>query len=206
MEADGNDELGDMGRAFQRMVVSLRGLAANAERIAGGDLFTPIAPASDRDMLGHAFATMARELRGPSAASRPPRPRSRTPRAHAVHRGGRPAAPCKRSPTPRPESRKAPSVRCSPSQERACSPGRSPPRRATALPRPTRPRAEPPRRAPSQPPAPGSLPRPPTPWRPCAPRHARPPRPSGRWGPSRGRSAGSSTLLPPSPSRPTCWR
>ena len=64
VEADGNDELGDMGRAFQRMVVSLRGLAANAERIAGGDLSTPIVPASDRDMLGHAFATMARELRG----------------------------------------------------------------------------------------------------------------------------------------------
>jgi len=64
VEADGTDELGEMGRAFQRMVISLRGLAENAERIAGGDLSTPIVPASDRDMLGRAFATMALELRG----------------------------------------------------------------------------------------------------------------------------------------------
>jgi methyl-accepting chemotaxis protein len=63
VDADGADEIGDMGRAFQRMVVSLRSLAAGAERIAGGDLSTPIVPASDRDMLGSAFATMARDLR-----------------------------------------------------------------------------------------------------------------------------------------------
>ena len=64
VEADGADEIGDMGRAFQRMIVSLRGLAAGAERIAGGDLSTPVVPASDRDTLGSAFATMAHQLRG----------------------------------------------------------------------------------------------------------------------------------------------
>jgi methyl-accepting chemotaxis protein len=63
VDADGADEIGDMGRAFQRMIVSLRSLAAGAERIAGGDLSIPIVPASDRDMLGSAFATMARDLR-----------------------------------------------------------------------------------------------------------------------------------------------
>jgi methyl-accepting chemotaxis protein len=63
VDADGADEIGDMGRAFQRMIVSLRTLAAGAERIAGGDLSTRIVPASERDMLGCAFATMARELR-----------------------------------------------------------------------------------------------------------------------------------------------
>jgi methyl-accepting chemotaxis protein len=63
VDADGADEIGDMGRAFQRMTVSLRSLAAGAERIAGGDLSTQIVPASDRDMLGCAFATMARDLR-----------------------------------------------------------------------------------------------------------------------------------------------
>src|SRR4051794_27780976 len=52
IEVGGRDELGDTGRAFERMVVSLRQTAAHAERIAAGDLTGDVQAKSERDALG----------------------------------------------------------------------------------------------------------------------------------------------------------
>ncbi|MDO8188767.1 methyl-accepting chemotaxis protein [Conexibacter sp. JD483] len=57
------DELGRMAGAFGEMVAYLRGLAATADRMAAGDLSTRVRPASEQDVLGHAFARMSDEMR-----------------------------------------------------------------------------------------------------------------------------------------------
>jgi methyl-accepting chemotaxis protein len=57
------DELGDLGVAFSSMVDYLRGLAAEADRIADGDLTVDVRPRSERDRLGSAFARMAASMR-----------------------------------------------------------------------------------------------------------------------------------------------
>jgi methyl-accepting chemotaxis protein len=57
------DEVGVLGRAFQRMVQSLRGMAAIAERIANGDLRASLQPQSAEDALGHALVKMIVNLR-----------------------------------------------------------------------------------------------------------------------------------------------
>src|SRR6266849_1846593 len=57
------DELGQMAAAFQDMIRHHQRLAAVATTIALGDLRTDIEPASDRDVLGQAFAGMLRNLR-----------------------------------------------------------------------------------------------------------------------------------------------
>ena len=57
------DELGRMATAFGEMVAYLRGLAGVADKMAAGDLSTRVRPASDEDVLGHAFARMSDEMR-----------------------------------------------------------------------------------------------------------------------------------------------
>ena len=57
------DELGQTAAAFQRMIEYLKGMAAAAERMAGGDLTVEVEPKSDRDALGNAFSRMAVNLR-----------------------------------------------------------------------------------------------------------------------------------------------
>lgn len=62
--ADGRtDEVGVLGRTFNRMAESLRSMAAAAERIADGDLRATSTPQSPRDVLGNAFARMSQNLR-----------------------------------------------------------------------------------------------------------------------------------------------
>lgn len=57
------DEVGSLSRAFARMIANLRETAAAAQAIAAGDLRARIAPKSERDVLGNAFATMVDNLR-----------------------------------------------------------------------------------------------------------------------------------------------
>ena len=58
------DEIGLLGRAFQRMVEASEEMAAAAERIASYDLTADVQPRSDKDVLGKALATMIENLRG----------------------------------------------------------------------------------------------------------------------------------------------
>lgn len=57
------DEIGLLEEKFNQMTASLRDKAALAQRIAGGDLSMQINVASDKDVLGTAFAAMVRSLR-----------------------------------------------------------------------------------------------------------------------------------------------
>jgi len=52
------DELGDLARSFDGMIGYLKEMASVSEGIAGGDLSCEVAPRSERDVLGHAFARM----------------------------------------------------------------------------------------------------------------------------------------------------
>jgi diguanylate cyclase (GGDEF)-like protein/PAS domain S-box-containing protein len=63
IEVGSRDELGEMATAFQDMVRHLQRMAAVATSIAAGDLSSEVVPASERDVLGLAFATMLRNLR-----------------------------------------------------------------------------------------------------------------------------------------------
>ncbi|MCC6444195.1 MAG: HAMP domain-containing protein [Armatimonadetes bacterium] len=54
----GLDEIGRMSSAFGRMVAYLQGMASAAGRMAEGDLTLEVAPHSEKDVLGHAFARM----------------------------------------------------------------------------------------------------------------------------------------------------
>ncbi len=57
------DEIGLMGQGLGQTEGYLMEIAANADRIASGDLTVTIAPRSDKDELGAAFAHMAANLR-----------------------------------------------------------------------------------------------------------------------------------------------
>ena len=57
------DEIGDLARAFTRMIQSLKDKAQIAQKIAGGDLTVEAAPLSDADALGNAFSTMVAKNR-----------------------------------------------------------------------------------------------------------------------------------------------
>jgi methyl-accepting chemotaxis protein len=57
-----SDEVGTLARAFARMTLSLRNMAAAAERIAAGDLRSAVKPQSADDVLGNAFARMSEDL------------------------------------------------------------------------------------------------------------------------------------------------
>jgi PAS domain S-box-containing protein len=63
IEVGSGDELGQMAAAFQDMIRHQQRMASVASTIAAGDLQSDIQPASERDVLGHAFAAMLRNLR-----------------------------------------------------------------------------------------------------------------------------------------------
>jgi len=58
------DELGQMAAAFGRMIDYLKSMATVAGQMAEGDLTADVAPQSERDVLGQAFARMIAHLRG----------------------------------------------------------------------------------------------------------------------------------------------
>ena len=62
IETTARDETGDLLRAMENMVASIREQAALAERIAGGDLSVRVSPRSDKDVLGTALAGMVARL------------------------------------------------------------------------------------------------------------------------------------------------
>jgi methyl-accepting chemotaxis protein len=58
-----NDEIGQLGRTFDGMVIYLREMAAVSEAIAGGNLAVEVKPRSKNDTLGNAFSKMTEGLR-----------------------------------------------------------------------------------------------------------------------------------------------
>ena len=63
IKVDRKDELGELARSFQAMVVYVKEMAALSEAIARGDLTVRVEPRSASDMLGNAFANMLAGLR-----------------------------------------------------------------------------------------------------------------------------------------------
>jgi methyl-accepting chemotaxis protein len=59
-----DDEIGQLGRTFGRMVTYLKEMATVSESIAGGNLSVEVKPRSASDTLGNAFARMTDGLRG----------------------------------------------------------------------------------------------------------------------------------------------
>ena len=57
-----NDEIGEMALDFNQMIHYLQKIAATAESVAEGDLAAKVAPISDKDVLGNAFANMISRL------------------------------------------------------------------------------------------------------------------------------------------------
>ncbi|RKQ86639.1 methyl-accepting chemotaxis protein [Solirubrobacter pauli] len=57
-----NDEFGDTGAAFTRMVAYLDEMAAVADRLAAGDLTATVRPRGPQDRLGNAFDTLVKNL------------------------------------------------------------------------------------------------------------------------------------------------
>jgi methyl-accepting chemotaxis protein len=58
-----DDEIGQLGRTFNGMVIYLKEMAAVSEAIAGGNLNVDVTPRSKSDTLGNAFAKMTEGLR-----------------------------------------------------------------------------------------------------------------------------------------------
>lgn len=63
LDLNRKDEIGQLGNALDKMVVSLRKQANVAEQIAGGDLTAKVEKASDKDQLGAALQAMVTKLR-----------------------------------------------------------------------------------------------------------------------------------------------
>jgi methyl-accepting chemotaxis protein len=63
VEIKGEDEVAQLARTFNNMVMYLREMAGISEAIAGGDLSVEINPRSSRDTLGKAFREMTIGLR-----------------------------------------------------------------------------------------------------------------------------------------------
>jgi methyl-accepting chemotaxis protein len=59
-----DDEIGQLGQTFGRMVTYLKEMATVSEAIAGGNLTVEVKPRSQNDTLGKAFAKMVEGLRG----------------------------------------------------------------------------------------------------------------------------------------------
>ena len=59
-----DDEIGQLGRTFGRMVTYLKEMASVSEAIAGGNLTVEVKPRSANDTLGNAFTQMVEGLRG----------------------------------------------------------------------------------------------------------------------------------------------
>ncbi len=57
------DELGEIGRAFNRLIVYFQEMAEAAQMLADGDLTAEIEPKSNKDVLGKAFRQMIDNLR-----------------------------------------------------------------------------------------------------------------------------------------------
>ena len=57
------DEIGELARTFNNMVIYLKEMAGISEAIAGGDLALQVKPRSKNDTLGNAFARMVDGLR-----------------------------------------------------------------------------------------------------------------------------------------------
>src|SRR5216110_2437924 len=57
------DEIGQLGRTFDGMVIYLKEMAAVSEAIAGGNLAVEVKPRSKNDVLGNAFSKMTEGLR-----------------------------------------------------------------------------------------------------------------------------------------------
>jgi methyl-accepting chemotaxis protein WspA len=62
LSQDRKDELGVLGRAFDRMVSALKETVGVAERIASGDLSVAVSPRSERDALGQTLGHMVDKL------------------------------------------------------------------------------------------------------------------------------------------------
>ena len=58
-----NDEIGQLGRTFDGMVIYLKEMATVSEAIAGGNLTVEVKPRSKNDTLGNAFSKMTEGLR-----------------------------------------------------------------------------------------------------------------------------------------------
>ena len=63
VDLDTADELGDMSRAFGRMIDYLREQAGALHRVAAGDLTVDVEPRSERDLLGNATHKLVTDLR-----------------------------------------------------------------------------------------------------------------------------------------------
>ena len=57
------DEIGEIGTAFNRMIVYLQQMASVAKKIADGDLRQEVIPQSEKDVLGNAYVLMLINLR-----------------------------------------------------------------------------------------------------------------------------------------------
>ncbi|MDF2446010.1 MAG: methyl-accepting chemotaxis sensory transducer [Moraxellaceae bacterium] len=62
VSVNSRDELGVMAEDLNRNIAAMRQMTEVAVRIAGGDLAVQVAPRSDKDELGHAFASMRDKL------------------------------------------------------------------------------------------------------------------------------------------------
>ncbi|MDP9267477.1 MAG: methyl-accepting chemotaxis protein [Acidobacteriota bacterium] len=63
IDISSNDEIGELARTFNNMVIYLKEMAAVSEAIAGGDLSVQVQPRSQRDTLANAFSAMTTGLR-----------------------------------------------------------------------------------------------------------------------------------------------
>ena len=60
--AERRDEMGDLGRAFNQVVASLKDTAAVGEQIAVGNLTVKVMPQSERDVMGNVLVKMVASL------------------------------------------------------------------------------------------------------------------------------------------------
>jgi methyl-accepting chemotaxis protein len=64
IDVNRNDEIGELARTFQKMIIYLKEMAGVSESIAGGDLSVEVKPRSSHDTLGNAFVRMVEGLAG----------------------------------------------------------------------------------------------------------------------------------------------
>jgi methyl-accepting chemotaxis protein len=63
IDIERRDEVGELGKSFNKMIAYLKEMAAVSEAIAGGDLTVEVQPRSKNDTLGEAFLEMTIGLR-----------------------------------------------------------------------------------------------------------------------------------------------
>src|SRR5690242_11286587 len=63
IDIDRADEIGELSKSFNKMILYLKEMAGVSEAIAGGDLSIQVQPRSQRDTLGRAFSEMTHGLR-----------------------------------------------------------------------------------------------------------------------------------------------